>query len=203
MEYDKGFFDTLQVLFKAKDIDAIKRHVTPETALIKDDCNCNFMWYFFVYGWDNIELLHYFLDCGEVVTQPLDSYWSLQKALIRGMFQVFYELLFRLKIDVNYVHLGYTSLDDIRRRYGGSIWQQKILLDVGARYVREPPEDWAQTFLAQREQSRMNAVLILGFKQCGSKVLGANGRDVLRMIGRCIWSIRGHCHWDTAKRNKK
>lgn len=70
-----------------------------------------------------------------------------------------------------------------------------VLLDAGAkpgmRNVKgtQIPK-WAHRFVAARINARAAAIAVLCLTRVGSRVVGNNGRDVLRIIARCVWSTR-------------
>lgn len=76
----------------------------------------------------------------------------------------------------------------------------KVLIDagadlfiVGSMYRRE----WVSEFVASREEARSASVVVLGLLRCSGahKSLCGNGKDVIRIVARCIWSTRGHNGW--------
>lgn len=72
----------------------------------------------------------------------------------------------------------------------------RMLIDAGGKTDKKrlgPPHP-SMVFVAQRDASRSAALIVLGLNRCDCDCWG-NGRDVLRVIARCVWSLRGHLDW--------
>lgn len=68
----------------------------------------------------------------------------------------------------------------------------KVLVDAGADIINASPQ-WVLEFMAAREKVRVACIVVLGLLKTKSQSVGdRNGKDVLRMIGRCLWETRGH-----------
>lgn len=65
-----------------------------------------------------------------------------------------------------------------------------ILWEAGGRDIEEEPV-WCGSFEEKRKNTRETSVIILGLLHCKSKIVGKNGKDVLRIISRVNWSLRG------------
>lgn len=68
----------------------------------------------------------------------------------------------------------------------------KVLIDAGANIPTWNHESsWIHEFVATRENARGACIAVLGMNKTKGPVVGCNGKDVLRMIGRCLWGTRG------------
>lgn len=65
----------------------------------------------------------------------------------------------------------------------------RVLCDAGSTECVKPC-----AFHQAREQTRSTCIATLGVIRCGGK-FGGNGKDTLRIISRCIWSMRGFDEW--------
>lgn len=79
----------------------------------------------------------------------------------------------------------------------GQTYCARLLIDRGAQLKNVNTNyhfEWAVFFVSSREKTRGGALAILGLLLCRSRsiVSSGNGKDVLRMISRCVWSTRGH-----------
>lgn len=71
----------------------------------------------------------------------------------------------------------------------------RILLDAGGTcgMYDMGRRSYIDDFFWYRLSTRNAAVAILCLQRCGARVLGNhNGPDILRMIARCVWSMRGY-----------
>lgn len=50
---------------------------------------------------------------------------------------------------------------------------------------------WIQDFKEGREKARSVSVMMLGLQRLHSRVIGGNRKDVLRVIARSVWGLRG------------
>lgn len=66
------------------------------------------------------------------------------------------------------------------------------IIDAGASVSRYKHANWVIALWDRRLRVRSQAVAILGLQQCGSRVIGFNGKDVLRVIGRAVWGERSN-----------
>lgn len=186
------------------DAEAAKLIVTSENADKRDEHGRGVIWHLMYNGPDNPDLLHDFLQKGATLHAPSvddTSYPPLHQAAKYKRKKMLLALLDG-GYPVDYDHCGLTPLDVV---LSGSIYFSKkivkILLDAGAK-IYNPVyrcEDgdrniaWAKRYQHHREQTRMSAIIVLGLVMKKSRIVGrCNGRDVLRMIARCVWSTRGH-----------
>lgn len=65
-----------------------------------------------------------------------------------------------------------------------------VLIDAGAPLSDGLPQSLSD-FVVRREASRAASLIVLGLNRCDCDC-GGNGRDVLRVISRCVWSTRGY-----------
>lgn len=49
---------------------------------------------------------------------------------------------------------------------------------------------WVHELENHHKEVRLQTIIMLGLHRCGSISIGCNGKDVLRVIGRVIWSAR-------------
>lgn len=81
----------------------------------------------------------------------------------------------------------------------------KMLLDAGARTTDMP--EWVYAYLVRRACARAATKAFLQVAKRGSRVLidTCNGKDVLRLVARYVWSMRDDARWDktVAKLQKK
>lgn len=82
----------------------------------------------------------------------------------------------------------------------------KVFIDAGATItiMKESPPIYFSNkegllpnclvdFIATRTERRLVCIIVLGFHRCRSKIIGSrNGKDILRMIARCVWETRGN-----------
>lgn len=78
----------------------------------------------------------------------------------------------------------------------------RLLLDAGANIqkLHNGIPQWAHEFIETRKKVRDAAIVVLGVLRCcgaNAKMLCGNGKDVLCVIARGVWSTRGH-HSETA-----
>lgn len=69
----------------------------------------------------------------------------------------------------------------------------KVLLDAGAKPSKcfDKTPLWVWDYLVKRDCKRATCCIVLGLQRfCSSNTIGGNGRDVLKMIARCIWATR-------------
>lgn len=77
----------------------------------------------------------------------------------------------------------------------------RMLIDAGADLAKAIPSDMPpkkrivehlKLFVATREKTRMGCIAVLGLLRANAATLGRNnGKDILRMIARCLWATRG------------
>lgn len=85
-----------------------------------------------------------------------------------------------------------TTLDEMINRDRTKPGLQRCVMhviDAGAKKF-DRTENWVLKLRDHRLGMRTCVITLLGLQRCGSSVLGHNGRDVLRLIGRVVWSNR-------------
>ena len=76
------------------------------------------------------------------------------------------------------------------RAISSLISSMKVLVDAGGKLNEYFPK-CILDFEANRLRIRSTSIAILGSIKTNSKVIGENGKDVLKIIARCLWSLRG------------
>lgn len=153
---------------------------------------------------DDPDIIHYFVHCGA----PIRDVPCEEKAWLHPIHYAainnkpkFARALLDHGAEVNMPsnEVGCTALFWAIRHQSWTC--AKVLIDAGALYYDfqivascvngAKPLD---QFIVTREQTRSVAIVVLGLHSCGSgTVIGShNGKDVLRMIARCVWGTRGH-----------
>jgi hypothetical protein len=78
----------------------------------------------------------------------------------------------------------------------------EIFTPVGVAAIYLP--DWARSFIAQREQCRQSAIVLLASLRKGRvSSFRGNGKDVATMIAKMIWETRNTEVWATTPEAKK
>lgn len=183
----------LAQLFTRGDIDEVKRFITPQIASRKNihrgHCVATI---FCSYAKDDLVLLSQLVSLGvSFMFQVSKNRWNapIHFAAKNNKVKIVRALIDMDKVNVNMGNGGnYTPL----RFALNNANVAKILLDAGAHYDKNAPQ-WVRDFMLRREKTRLVCIVVLGQLLCrGSIVLqSGNGRDVLRMVARCIWSTRG------------
>lgn len=166
------------------------------------------------FGPDDPDLLHHFIKLG--ATLELDSVGirggPIHSATATNKPKILHTLL-ELGTPVNLGSYRYTPLDNaFGFKFGeeanangytvGAIYKEsrlcaKILLDAGAQpseCKRNVPQ-WIYDYVSTREKTRASAIAVLGLLLCRSSVISGGkyiGRDVLCVVARCVWSLRGN-----------
>lgn len=190
------FFHQLIQHFRWKTIDDVKQLVTSENVMFRDYMGDGVLSYICMYyKVDDGDVIRYFVQQG--ATLELDSHkrrWSpLHKAACRGRGKMTRALI-DLGIPVD-IHTEYNQTPLMRTYFYDSNFESaKVLIDAGANLsvFNDELAGWVKEFVATREQTRAAAVIVLALQRCRSAVVGCgNGRDVLKMVARCVWSTRG------------
>lgn len=187
----KKMFGSLWNLFYTNDVALIKSSINHENVNHSDEeyMRGSVLWHLCYFGPDDPELLRYFVGLG--VHIPIDTIHAAAKydrpKLVRE--------LINLGSDVNALetHSSQTPLEKALVYRASDT--PRVLLDAGAQWkeflARNSDTNWS-AWLAAREQFRTCSLAVLGLQRCGSRVIGCrNGVDVLRIVARCIWSLRG------------
>lgn len=195
----KSFLEEFGELISDRRIKKAKRMVTPQI-IERLHCGCCIT-ETFVYnlcqpsGPDDPELLKYFIELGiPIGNHDLFSAVCGQKTEIL-------RFLLDQGLDVNAYHFDY-PLSPLRQAFtfvnGNETSDHsfyRTLIDAGAKMPDTTPgvPYDARKFFEKRTKTRALTIVVLGFAKCKSSVLGQyNGRNVLEMIGRCVWETRGH-----------
>lgn len=191
-------FDAFVEHLQVNDIDAAKALVTSTNAQARDKNGYGVLWYMCTNGLlDDHDPLYHFVALGS--TLELDSAGKYSSPLYRtavlGRPRLMRALLdLGTPVDILNKYGRTTLYAALAHNYVDCVW---LLLDAGAQLdlVKEREDfkipAWARDFVSKREKTRKSSVVILGLLHCKSKVTGKNGRDVLRMVARCMWSLRG------------
>lgn len=186
-------FGEFRSFLRNGDIDAAKRLLTPATAQARDRDGRGVLWYLCSFGSDDADLLYHFLELG--ATLELDNSRKrpspLHAAAWRGNFRQLHTLL-DLGIPANI----FDGNRNTPLHYSlGRKKCSRLLLDRGAKLSLLKKDlnipDWAIDFVLKREKTRKTSVAILGLLKCNSEVTRKNGKDVLCMVAKCVWSSRG------------
>lgn len=145
-------------------------------------------------GPDDPDLLHYFVGLGASLEMeratlgmgPLHLATEQKKPkLVRALLD--------LKTPPNIVGVHENALFWAYKNGASGETCGKILIDAGGAKQRpnfeDPVPEWALSFILKREKERANAIAILGLPTTSLK---GNGKDVKRIIARCVWATRGH-----------
>lgn len=191
-------FHALRNLLDDNNVEALKQLVTTTNTNEKDEdnegiimrlCRC--------FEYDDPDLLHLFIARGA----SLDAYGFYSPLHIATHNDK--PMLVRALLDVGlFVLLNTHDYDkdtplDCALRLQQSKRCARELVDAGAKPNNCTKlflaSEWLQTFIAKRENARTAAIIFLGLLRCNSGVLRSskNGRDVLLIVARCIWSKRG------------
>lgn len=189
-------FNSFKSYLNIGDIDAAKRLVTPANVQTRDRYDYGVLWYFCWYGPDDPGLLFHFMELG--VTLELDSV-GWRSSPLHQTAGCGKPRLLRALLDLG-IPVDILNCDKVTPLFWSLMGDQVecawLLLDAGAQlsFVEKVgtfiPE-WVREFVTKREQTRTSSVIILGLLRCNSKVTGQNGRDVLKMVARCMWRLRG------------
>lgn len=189
-------FDAFGVLLQKGNINAAKNFVTPENAKAREN-GYGVLWHVCFFGdTDDPSLLYHFVNLGS--TLELDSAGKRSSPLhhtagLGNRRQL--RALLDLGIPVNIINNKDTPL--CWSLTNNQVKCTRLLLDAGAQLKLAKENEfntipqWVHEFVTKREETRISSVIILGLLLCKSKVTGQNGKDVLKIMARCTWSLRG------------
>lgn len=172
---------------------------TPKNVNIRDKNGLTALRWFLTLGPDDVEILRYFVGIGASLEPEDEESFLHCVSSFRDKHRLANELI-NMGISPNIKHGGTDSnhtplfcaiFNDKRKTI-------KLLLDRGAKFdevlkhaLKLKISPWLEEFLKNRENIRSNSLVILGLKTANSTVLGDNGKDVLQIIARCVWGMRG------------
>lgn len=200
-------FSVLCYYLQARKIQEAKEYVSsfPELIHKRDSCDDGIVWHLCVFGPDDADLLHYFVNKGASPENkskrsadiPFICALDFGKPnLVRAFLDLGTRMDMCVKITTTHetTALGYLLFSPISDGRRACI---RVLIDAGAQTtnINDLP-DWVKQFVADRNKARNAAITLIGVTKCcgsvSSKMLCGNGRDVFRIIARCVWSMRGH-----------
>lgn len=179
---------------KIGDIAGAKSLVTNENIHARDEdgdgvvaCCC---WF----GPDEPELLHVLVEMGATLKEKNAMHYAASKGkpnLLRVL------LLNGTNVDI-LNGIGQTPLN--RAVENRNVECVHMLLDAGANVKLTKNMFsydgkiwmWISRIQRAREKARIASIVIVGLSRCGCGVLGLCGRDVLRIVARCVWSTRAN-----------
>lgn len=186
-------FGLLEDLFKRHNIKEIKRIVNCHNVNDVNHSGAGVALYACKYGHDDPEALLYFASIGiqqTLLENASFGFWApIHRAAIDDKMHLVRSLV-RLGVPINLYDSSRTPLD--------AMFEQVIkynvkscieLVDMGAKTYF--PHEWIHDFTKQRQRTRHASIIVLGLQRCFPNTLQGNGKDVLRMIARCLWSLRG------------
>lgn len=172
-----------------------KSLVTPANAQTRDGNGFGVLRYLCRYAPDDPGLLYHFIKLG--ATLELDSAGKFSSPLHQTAYYGKIRLM-RALLDLG---IPGDILDQSERtplQWSLRHYQKEcvhLLLDRGAKLSLVKKDykipQWARDLSSKREKMRISSVIILGLLHCKSKVTGKSGKDVLRMVARATWSLRG------------
>lgn len=201
LDFFKMAFLSLDWKCKSFDEKRLKKIVTAENILDADDQGEGIMVYLALYAKGRTDLIEYFYKMGASLF--LDSEeretWSLLHYASRKNTPEVVRQLLDYGVPVNITDGENTPLDNCLSWHLDKIAQKKIakiLIDAGGIRKRldisgKRKFEWIEGFKKQREEVRLAAISILSLLKSNSSVIGKNGKDVLSVIGRCVWEARG------------
>lgn len=186
--------DEVRLLFESLKHCLVYYPVTVKNLITKENVTTVFgghcvLTYVCWYGPDDPDILLYCVGLGASVQRHVGNKAPIHFAAQSGKCKLVRTLI-DLGVSVNQeTQTGSTVLDFTLLRSNRCT---ELVLDAGGvqTSVVNLPQ-WAKNFINQRKQHRTNALILIGLKQCRSKTIGFNGKDVMRVIARCIWSMRG------------
>lgn len=204
-------FDLFDELLERHDVEAVKRLVTPENVMCgwddvhdMDDgvvwCLCNND-----RGPDEPELLHYFVGLGASLGTCLSGrlYSPIHTAAFGGKTNLVRAFLDYYDVPVDIVGLNWTPLGcAVLHNHRSCV---HLLLDRGADvsgfqefYLNKKPELFPllQRFIHGRNRAQTATLVILNLMKEQTFRATGNGKDVLRMIARCVWATRENKKWE-------
>lgn len=196
LEFEKAWM----VALKTKNIALAKKIVTKKNAETHFPGRHCVLTYLCFLGPDDPQLLHHCVQSGASVMTHVGDKTPLHFAATNGKHALVRALL-DLGASVNQQTMvgKQTALDltDDDKCI-------KTLLEAGGKFSQPCNKYWWTLFFSQtREASRVESIIVLGLKHCGSKTIGNNNRDVLRMVARCVWARRGRAWPGNESEEKK
>lgn len=183
------------------DLLSMRKHVAAKALITFENATAeqlavNFVWLLCKYGDDDPDMLVYLVDKGcPFILKKQGDHTCLSIAAKKGKHKIVKKLL-DLGVDANEKnHYGCTSLQCIEKNNEGTRLCAMHLLDAGAAAAPNTIiAQWISDLANQRKATHTLVILLLGLQKCCSTVLAHNGKDVLRMIARVIWSHRSINH---------
>lgn len=146
---------------------------------------------FVLYGPDGpngVAMLHRLLSKGVKLNHVAPLYYAATRKKV-GLVRALLDLRAPIgcdAIDWAVFRTGFgTGFEEDRRNLSHIC--AKMLIDAGAKCTVRIP------FYESRLLARKAAIAILSLQ---TQKLGGGAKDVLRIIGRCVWGTRGHNGWD-------
>lgn len=194
-------FELLEQLFTSNDIETIKKVITRNNVNDTDGQFGSVVHYACKYGPDDPRALYYFASIGirgDLMENANQSFWApIHRAAMHGQFQLV-KALVQLGVSVNLLDCGRTPLDSMmvmEKLHNADMKMCMYLLDIGATSSHPIDDCKLVVFVSNREATRNASIIVLGLHRCRcTKALKGNGKDVLLMIARCLWSIRGQLY---------
>lgn len=190
-------FELLPKAFQSNDIEAIKRIVTCRNVNDVDKNFAGVVHYACLFGTDDPSALFYFASIGIhkglLENQNEGFFAPLHRCAMHGKFQLV-KALVQLGVSVNLRDSGKTPLDCLLSLQVGETKMCMQLLDMGATssFLVDDDDNLLCAFVHHREATRQASIIVLGLHRCCCpETLQHNGKDVLSMIARCLWSMRG------------
>lgn len=210
MELHPIDFMYLEKALSEDDVEGVKRHVTRHNVNNVNTSEVGVVSYVCSYGVDDRdELIMYFVELGisHHLLENITSYFwgTMHRAAIRSKTNIMKALInLGVPVDSNGKNKKSTPLFHalLSHMYPNTNEKKKtviFLLDHGANpdliEEKELLPQYARDFINHRQTTRHASIIILGLHRCynGRKnVLQHNGKDVLSMIARCLWSLLGN-----------
>lgn len=166
---------------------------------LRDEDDDGVIWYVCAYAPDvdeSVQLIHKLVALGAALEiKPKTSFYSRRNPIHVVCWKEKPKLLHTLIELGSPIELrcgnGWTALHHAISVQ--SVECVKILLDAGAQLslcVSNFVPTWVTTLAEKRTRIRNVSIVLLGMIKISSTSLCGNGRDVLRMIARCVWSMR-------------
>lgn len=179
-------------------INSAKRMVTSQNVLCVDDDGITVIQAYCMCGPDDANVLRHFMDLGATLSWTT-NYSPLCLAAQRGSKEITRALLTvgacvdeKGGCDVTPLDIAIYYVMKANRRYYSHRNCALLLIDAGANIslVRDTIPKWALDFVEARNKARGGSLVIMGLVMCRSRSIGQNGKDVLKMIARCVWKER-------------
>lgn len=203
-------FDVFAKLLENGDINGARHLFAYPSATLKGVQGHGVLTHVCEFGPDDPDLLRHFIEMG--ATLELDSS-HIRGGPIHSAAATNKPKMLRMLLDLgtpaNLFSYRYTPLDNTFGFNSGELANAfafkllicyeesrmcaKILLDAGAQLSeckRDVPQ-WVHEYVSTRKKTRAASIAILGLLVCKSSVISCVGRDILRVLARCVWSMRG------------